>query len=73
MGIAANALMREAAKTGAGSETLDILMVHAGLGLLASFCLLSLGFCVCFGNLVADLDCDPLDHCHGLRNDAVIA
>jgi hypothetical protein len=42
--IVANVLMREAAKARTGSETLSILILFSSLGLLASLCLISLGF-----------------------------
>jgi hypothetical protein len=42
--IVANVLMREAAKAEAGSETLSILILFCSFGLLASLCMISLGF-----------------------------
>jgi hypothetical protein len=47
--IVANVLMREAAKARAGSETLSILILFCSLGLLASLCMMSLGFDVSGG------------------------
>jgi hypothetical protein len=47
--IVANVLMREAAKARAGSETLSMLVLFSSLGLLASLCVMSLGFDVSGG------------------------
>jgi hypothetical protein len=47
--IVAHVLMREAAKAKAGSETLSILILFCSLGLLASLCMMSLGFDVSGG------------------------
>ena len=47
--MVANVLMREAAKAQAGSETLSILILFSSLGLLASLCMMSLGFDVSGG------------------------